>query len=214
MEYGHRIRHTEGRLLGFSYVDAMVLASACLRGIHPLVQGGNTSQTCTGYDHGIIMFTDESWRGSGYLSRPSVYLILVLWYGHGYCNTKFPLLCFRSTLHCGYIYIFVLQLETEAEARGERQAGEHDERSKINLFHLLTIVTIVDPFRHQTGMQQRPVNAISLSRNLSSQLSMAVFSFTHIAFNFIVLVLYMTYICYNVWARTFFASQNLQNPDE
>jgi hypothetical protein len=44
----HRIRYTEGRLLGFSYdfgvtrnsssnADAMVLGSACLRGIHPLI---------------------------------------------------------------------------------------------------------------------------------------------------------------------------------
>ena len=49
----HRIRYTEGRLLGFSYdfgvtrnsssnADAMVLASACLRGIHPpdIIQNG------------------------------------------------------------------------------------------------------------------------------------------------------------------------------
>ena len=49
----HRIRYTEGRLLGFSYdfgvtrnsssiADAKVLASACLRDIHPpdIIQNG------------------------------------------------------------------------------------------------------------------------------------------------------------------------------
>jgi hypothetical protein len=58
----------------------MVLASARLRGIHPLllfkmadIQGGNASQTRSGLwrKH----FDDESWRGSSYSSRPSVCLI-------------------------------------------------------------------------------------------------------------------------------------------
>ena len=83
----HRIRYTEGRLLGFSYdfgvtrnsssnADAMVLASACLRGIHPpdIIQNGKRpGGECLLNVHWLgpwrQHFDDESWRGSGYLSR-------------------------------------------------------------------------------------------------------------------------------------------------
>jgi hypothetical protein len=57
----------------------MVLASARLRGIHPpdIIQngerpGGNASQTLGPWRQ---HFDDQSWRGSGYSSRPSVCLI-------------------------------------------------------------------------------------------------------------------------------------------
>ena len=81
----HRIRYTEGRLLGFSYdfgvnrnsssnADAMVLASACLRGIHPLIlfRMANVQGECLLNMHWLgpwrQHFDDESWRGSGYSS--------------------------------------------------------------------------------------------------------------------------------------------------
>ena len=90
----HRIRYTEGRLLGFSYdfgvtrnsssnADAMVLASVRLRGIHPpdiIQNGGHPGGECLSNAHCLgpwrQHFDDESWRGSGYSSRPSVCLIL------------------------------------------------------------------------------------------------------------------------------------------
>jgi hypothetical protein len=92
---GHRIRYTEGRLLRFSYdfgvtrnsssnADAMVLASARLRGIHPPdnIQNGGCpgggmplkralARTMASAFWWWIMM---AWQG--YSSRPSVYLIL------------------------------------------------------------------------------------------------------------------------------------------
>jgi hypothetical protein len=66
-----------------SNADAMVLASALLRGIHPLilfkmadVQGGECPSNVHWLGPWRQHFDDESWRGSGYSSRPSVYLIL------------------------------------------------------------------------------------------------------------------------------------------
>ena len=61
----------------------MVLASARLRGIHPpdnIQNGGRPGGECLSNAHWLgpwrQHFDDESWRGSGYSSRPSVYLIL------------------------------------------------------------------------------------------------------------------------------------------
>jgi hypothetical protein len=61
----------------------MVLASARLRGIHPpdnIQKGGRPGGECLSNAHWLgpwrQHFDDESWRGSGYSSRPSVYLIL------------------------------------------------------------------------------------------------------------------------------------------
>jgi hypothetical protein len=87
------MRNTEGRLLGFSYdfgvtrnsssnADAMVLASARLRGIHPsdnIQNGGRPGGMPLKRALARTMvsaFDDESWRGNGYSSRPSVCLIL------------------------------------------------------------------------------------------------------------------------------------------
>ena len=93
---GHRIRYTEGWLLGFSYdfpmilssnADSMVLASEHLRGIHPdIIQNGGHSGGMP-FKHALARtigpwrqhFDDEWWRGSGYSSRPSV--CLILWLG-------------------------------------------------------------------------------------------------------------------------------------
>jgi hypothetical protein len=61
----------------------MVLASARLRGIHPpdnIQNGGRPGRECLSNAHWLgpwrQYFDDESWRGSGYSSRPSVCLIL------------------------------------------------------------------------------------------------------------------------------------------
>ena len=97
--FGHRIEtiRTEARLLGFSYdfgvtvirhknAEAMVLASALMRDIHPLiifkmadVQGDASHKHWLG--HWRQHFDDESWRGSGYafLARNSVCLYSVIW---------------------------------------------------------------------------------------------------------------------------------------
>ena len=109
-----RIRYTEGRLLGFSYdfgvtrnsssnADAMVLASARLRGIHPPDNIQNDERPggeCLLNAHWLgpwrQHFDDESWRGSGYSIRPSVYLILWLRAPHSpstpefFCTTPHP----------------------------------------------------------------------------------------------------------------------------
>jgi hypothetical protein len=65
-----------------SNADAMVLGSARLRGIHPLIlfkmadiQGGKPLKRALARTMASA-FDDESWRGSGYSSQPSVCLIL------------------------------------------------------------------------------------------------------------------------------------------
>ena len=93
----HRIRYTEGRLLGFSYdfgitrnsssnADAMVLASACLRGIHPpdIIQNGKRpGGECLLNAHWL-----EPWRQH-------------LMMNHGVAAvTRVDLLC---ALFCGYV---------------------------------------------------------------------------------------------------------------